>query len=233
MNIKITKITNEDLLRKANRFTTGKKSNQSLKSAYRSKHSTIRTQLFYVECYGIPQFVAYHLRTHFSLYPMPPFEYGWMRSKRTDKGGPDFNQVCRDLAFGISTEFIGKENLPAKELSGEYNRWADAVESLPEHFDRMAPTDFGFMISAEGLMNLAEKRLCFGAVSKETREVVEAICELVKECDPDLYPFLVRPCVASGVCRESCCGFINTENYKDERKNYKSLFKTKHDERIN
>lgn len=225
MEIKITKLTDVSLLHKANSFTTGKDSKQSLKSAYRYKHSTIRTQIFFVECHGIPQSVAYHLRTHFTLHPMPPVEYPWMKSKRPDKCGVDFNQVCRDLAFGIRTEFIGKENKPAKELSGEYSEWADAVERLPEHFGRTAPTDFGFLISAEGLMTMAEKRLCIGAVSKETRETVEAIREAVKEADSDLYPHMVRPCVACGICREKCCGFINTEQYRKERENYKSLFR--------
>lgn len=232
MNIKVKKLTDVELLRTANSFTTGKESKQSLKSAYRHKHTTIRTQLFYVECDGIPQFVAYHLRTHFSLYPMPPFEYPHMRSKRTDRGGLDFRSECDALVDILETQV---ENI--EDSSFPYTRDAvicnihDAVETikeLPYKYDRHAPTDFGFMISAEGLMTLAEKRLCIGAVSPETREVVEAICQLVEECDPDLYPYLVKPCVACGLCREARpCGYMATDAYIFERKTYKNLFKPK------
>jgi len=228
MKINIQKLTNADLLRRANEFTTGHESKMSLAMAYRLGHTVIRTQLFSVECYGIPQFVAYHLRTHFTLHAMPPYEYGWMKSKRTDKGRIDFNQVCRDLAFGIRTEFIGKEDKPAKELSGEYNKWADAVEALPQHFDRMAPTNFFFTISAEGLMTLAQSRLC-GMASKETREVVQTICELVEEQDPDLYQHLVPQCVyRGGICPESkCCGYIHSESGQARLRFYKALFNQK------
>lgn len=224
MNIVVKKLTDVDLLRKANSFTTGRDSKMSLATSYKVRHTNIRTQLFLVECYDIPQFVSYHLRTHFTIYPMPPFEYGWMGSKRVDRGGLDFNEVCRSLAFGIRTEFIGKEDKPVKELSEEYCKWADAVEALPSKFDRLAPTRFGFFISAEGLMKMSETRLCIGAVAKETREVVEAICKKVKNVDPDLYPYLVKPCVLYGFCKEKSCGYNKTIGYKKERENYLKLF---------
>lgn len=230
MNIKVTKITDVELLRKANSFTTGKESRQSLKSAYRCKHSTIRTQLFYVECYKIPQFVAYHLRTHFSLYPMPPFEYPHMKSKRKDKGGCDFRDECDALVDTLEMQVENIEDIRFPYMRdvavGNIRDAVETIKILPQMYDRHAPTDFGFMISAEGLMNLAEKRLCIGAVSKETREVVEAICQLVEECDPDLYPHLVKPCVACGVCREAkCCGYIHSDMYRESRNRYKSLFR--------
>lgn len=220
MNIKVTKITGIELLRMANGFTTGKESHMSLATAYRSGHTTIRTQIFFVECYDIPQYVAYHLRTHFSLHLFAPEEYGWMYSKRVDKGALDFREVCKSIACGMI------------EAEDRYD-WdaipviADEVDALPDKFDRYAPTDFGFLISAEGLMILAGKRLCAKA-SKETREVVQTICELVEECDPDLYSYLVKPCVATGICRESKpCGFMASDAYRAQRRFYKALFNPK------
>ena len=207
--IEVAKLTDERLLHIANGFTSGKESKQSLKSAYRFGHSTIRTQIFLVKLYDIPQYVGYHFRTHFSLYPMAPEEYGWMRSKRIDKGGGDFREVCAELA----------ENLydgPDDPVS--------IIQSLPDNFDRYAPTNFAFLVSAEGLMNMASKRLCIGAVSKETREVMEDICHKVKDIDPDLYPHLVKPCIATGICRERCCGFIKSELFRKLRNEYKRLF---------
>lgn len=218
MDIKVTKLTNEDLLHKVNSFTTGKESKQSLKDAYRYRHSTIRTQIFLVECYGIPQYVAYHLRTHFSLYMMAPMEYGWMKSKRIDRGGSDFRDVCNSLANRLVSAYNDADTEKHRDASM-------SVRKLPDEYDRYASTDFGFMISAEGLMTMADKRLCVGAVSKETREVVEIICNRVKDCDPNLYPHLVKPCVATGICREcKCCGFIRSDLFAKIRANYKKLF---------
>lgn len=232
MNIEVKKLTGVELLRKANSFTTGHESKMSLKSAYRAGHTTIRTQIFLVECYGVPQYVAYHLRTHFSLHMMAPEEYGWMKSKRTDKGGKDFRSICEDIAERVETvhvdELISQYN---DEIGHDVALREDIgreIRELPSQFDRYAPTDFCFLISAEGLMTLARTRLCYKAVSKETREVVTAICELIEECDPDLYPHLVPPCVAKSVCSESsCCGYIKTEAFNKARSEYELLFPPK------
>jgi hypothetical protein len=66
MNIKVTKLTDESLMRRANsstmRFEVGSK--QSLANAYAGEHSTIRTQLFWVEMIDIPTFVSVHLVRH-------------------------------------------------------------------------------------------------------------------------------------------------------------------------
>ena len=207
--VEVEKVTDKRLLHIANEFTSGKESKQSLKSAYRFGHSTIRTQIFLVRLYDLPQYVAYHFRTHFSLYPMAPEEYGWMRSKRIDKGGGDFRDVCAELA---------------KNLYDGPDDPVSIIQSLPDNFDRYAPTDFAFLVSAEGLMNMAQKRLCIGAVSKETREVMEDICNAVKNVDPDLYPHLVKPCIATGICRERRCGFIHTELFRKLRTEYKKFF---------
>lgn len=223
-NVKVAKITDELLLHIANEFTSGKESKQSLKSAYRFGHSTIRTQIFLVRLYDIPQYVSYHFRTHFSLNPMPPEEYGWMKSKRVDKGGGDFREVCKKMSEYAMTAYNAVLQGDKDTAQHETLCLSDDLDELPDKYERYAPTNFAFTISAEGLMNMAQKRLCIGAVSKETREVMEDICEAVKDVDPDLYPHLVRPCVATGICRERCCGFMRTESFKEARTQYKALF---------
>lgn len=218
MEIKIRKITGADLLHEANKCTTGKESTQTLGAAYLSRHTTIRTQIFFVQCLGIPQFVAYHLRTHFTLFPMPPFEMGWMRSKRMDRGGHDFRHICQSLGADLV------EAMHANDW-GLVPEVVDEIHVLPDKYDRNAPTDFCFMISAEGLITLADKRMCIGSVSPETRGVVEIIKEKVCECDPALYPHLVRPCVARSRCLEKkCCGFIKTKQFRRELTDYNALF---------
>lgn len=221
MYIEVKKLTGVELLRKANSFTTGHESKMSLATAYRCGHTVIRTQMFEVECYGIPQFVAYHLRTHFTIHPMPPYEYGWMRSKRVDKGAPDFKSECNAIANAIEGDYDVKETRSLCQLMSD-------LRSLPERFDRYAPTDFFFTVSAEGLMTLAHSRLCCMA-SKETREVMKAICELVEEQDPDLFRHLVPQCVyRGGICPElRCCGYIHSQSGQKALENYRQLFTDK------
>ncbi len=223
MNIKVTKLTNVDLLRKANSFTTGKESGMSLKTAYRTLHSPARTQLFTIEFEDIPLFVASQL-----VRSKVGVEW-WQRSKRTDRGGASFQNECDALTDTLETQI---ENI--EDSSFPYIREAvldnirDSVEiikELPERFDRYAPTDLMCMINAEAIINMSRKRLCTKA-SKETREIWQKVCELIEECDPDLYPHLVKPCVATGVCREhKSCGYIKTMAFSREREEYKSLFK--------
>lgn len=223
MNIKVTKLTNVDLLRKANSFTTGKESGMSLKTAYRTLHSPARTQLFTTEFEGIPLFVASQL-----VRSKVGVEW-WQRSKRTDRGGASFQNECDALTDTLETQI---ENI--EDGSFPYTREAvldnlrDSVEiikELPERFDRYAPTDLMCLINAEAIINMSRKRLCTKA-SKEMREIWQKVCELIEECDPDLYPHLVKPCVATGACRErKSCGYIKTMAFSREREEYKSLFK--------
>lgn len=57
-------------------------------------------------------------------------------------------------------------------------------------------------MNAEELLNVANKRLCMKA-SPETREVVQAACDLVAKQCPDFRPFLVPMCeYLGGYCHE-------------------------------
>lgn len=223
MNIKVTKLTNVDLLRKANSFTTGKESGMSLKTAYRTLHSPARTQLFTIEFEGIPLFVASQL-----VRSKVGVEW-WQRSKRTDRGGEDFRIECHD--FGQRLDIIaenvdeGLSEKKADELTQTLGEMENEVKAWSSRFDRYTPTDIMCLINAEAIINMSRKRLCAKA-SKETREIWQKVCELIEECDPDLYPHLVKPCVATGVCRErKPCGYIKTMAFSREREEYKSLFK--------
>lgn len=65
-----------------------------------------------------------------------------------------------------------------------------------------SPVNMIWDLNAEELMVVANKRLCFQA-SKETRELVEMICDLVKEQCPEFAPFLVPMCeYHGGKCHE-------------------------------
>lgn len=217
MEINVTKLTDENLLRKANSFTTGHDSTMSLETAYRIGHSPIRTQLFWVECRDIPLCVASHLVRH-------PIGVTWyQRSKRPDRGGEDFQEVCENLskaAKGVLDIPYGRR----KQLRNFADGLAETITKLPERFDRHAPTDLAFICNAETLMNIAHARLCRKAAA-ETRIVVLAICAEVQKVDPALFPHLVPKCIyRGGICREpKSCGYCKTELGQKTLTMYKSL----------
>lgn len=62
----------------------------------------------------------------------------YQRTKRIDRGGDDFNDVCRNIAFEIRTEHVNHMDTPAGQLADNYGEYADKVEQLPERFDRLA-----------------------------------------------------------------------------------------------
>lgn len=82
MKVKVTKLTDIDLLRKACESTMhGKESKLTLDNAYRCMHSVIRTQIFYVEMVDIPTFVSVHFVRHSQGVTH------FVKSNRDDRGG--------------------------------------------------------------------------------------------------------------------------------------------------
>ena len=212
MNVTVTKLTDVELLRKANSFTTGHESKMTLAKAYAYQHSPIRTQLFWIECREIPLFVASQLvRSHVGVQ-------FFQQSKRTDRGGEDFRNVCYNLSKDFNDAFcMGDEE--------DLDKCIETAKTLPHHFDRYAPADLAFIANAEALINMAHKRLCAKA-SPETREIFGQICELVEEQDPDLYKYLVPQCVyRGGICPEpKGCGYNKTGLFNKILTEYKKLF---------
>lgn len=228
MEINVTKLTDVNLLRRANSFTTGHDSKMDLAHAYRYGHSPIRTQLFWIEMRDIPLFCASQfVRSHVGVQ--------WYQlSKRTDRGGEDFITECNKVSKEICAQVHNIKDQIAQGMVtdtddlyvplGKLLEVARIVEEFTKRFDRYAPTDLACLINAEAIINMSHKRLCMKA-SKETREIWKMVlCELWN-IDNDLFCFCVRPCVACGSCREpKPCGYIETDNYKICRKEYIKLF---------
>lgn len=210
MEVKITKLTDLPLLQKANSFTTGRDSKMDLAKAYRLGHSPIRTQIFFLEMRDIPLFVASQLvRSHIGVQ-------FFQMSKRTDRGGEDFRDVCYTIVNEIQLNGCGSCHGNREIL--------DAIESLPERFDRYTPTDLACIINAEAIINMSHKRLC-AKVSAETRTLWKEVVRKLTACDPYLAPYCVKPCVHCGFCREAKpCGFLQTERFKTMRDDYLKLF---------
>lgn len=210
MNVTVTKLSGVELLHKANTMTTGKESKMTLMQCYKAMHSNARTQLFFIEMEDIPLFCASQfVRSKVGV------EW-WQRSKRTDRGGEDFYEVCHSISREIH-EAWGE---------GEYSRMMTMyheINELPDHFDRFSPTSLCGLLSSEAIINLSVKRLCRKS-SKETTEIWKAVLEKVREVDEDLFLFCVPKCVQCGYCPEKSCGFIKTSIYKTERENYLKLY---------
>ncbi len=64
MNVNVRKLTDEELMREACNSTFNGKSGQTLFKMYRSEHSPVRTQMFWITCKNIPLFVSTHLLRH-------------------------------------------------------------------------------------------------------------------------------------------------------------------------
>lgn len=220
MKIRVKKLTDVELLRKANSFTTGHESKMTLTTAYKTMHSPCRTQIFWITMEDIPLFVASQLvRSHVGVQ-------FYQRSKRTDRGGVDFRNECEQLAADAGVIFPTEGYSFAEEYQHRATN-ADSIRLLPRQFDRYAPTGLAMLINAEAIMNMSAKRLCAKA-SKETREIWQKTLELIEEIDPDLVKFCKKPCVLQGYCRESKpCGYMASDAYIFERKAYKNLFKPK------
>lgn len=212
MKIKVEKLTDASLLRRANAFTTGHNSKMTLAKAYCYQHSPIRTQLFWCECYSIPLFVASHLVRHNVGVQF------FQLSKRPDRGGEDFRQVCDYLANSLIMD-------SACDFSDDFLNDVSIVRELPKRFDRYAPVDLAFIASAEALMNMSHKRLCFKA-SAETRATMLAIRAEVEKVDPDLAMHMVSQCIfRGGICSEpKSCGWIKGKEAAHVLTPYLKLF---------
>lgn len=225
MNIKVRKLTDVELLREMAEMTTGQSCEMSLLTAYRNLHSLVRTQIFVIKLYDIPSSVMGHLVRHVHAQP-------YVLSKRPDRGGEDFIDVCSNIAFNINTAWIFKDaphidDKDVPRLARELDQCAKNVMELPCKFDRNKPVNVALLLNAEEIISISRARLCSKA-AKETRDIWRKTLELIEEIDPDLVRFCKRPCVMAGLCRESKpCGYMSSDTYRFERKVYKELFKPK------
>lgn len=87
-----------------------------------------------------------------------------------------------------------------------------------------ALNDMDMTCNAQAFINISRKRLC-SCASKETREAWKLAIEYLKEQDPILAEKCVPECIYRGFCPEfdRCCGYVNTKDYQDRLKIYRSI----------
>lgn len=220
--VSVRKLTDEELMREACECTFLGTSRQSLLSIYKSEHSPVRTQMFWIKLTNIPLFIATHLIRH-------------------HVGSTPFQLTCRDDRTGGNPNLIAKVDEIIEKLAmlqNMTNRTSYSVQQdlikkviercewLKENADRYTPVNLGLCLNAQSLIDMAKLRLCTGCAHPETVRVFQAIKDEIGKVDPDLASVMVRKCVyRNGLCGEpKCCGFNCTESFANELGAYHQNF---------
>lgn len=105
----------------------------------------------------------------------------------------------------------------ADRNGNKYNR-----DELPQG----APNDGDFVANAQTLINMSRRRLCRTSDPKTVATWQKVVDEMQKT-DPVMARAMVPNCVYSGFCRDvdNCCGYVNTEAYKQARADYIDVLK--------
>lgn len=217
--ISVRKLTDGDLMREACEVTFIGKSHQSLQSIYKTEHSPVRTQLFWVKLEGIPLYISTHLlRHHVGCVP-------FQLSCRTDRKGGNPGLIDKIDTIKSQLNDLMDEFRPLDEIVKNLD---EELTWLQENSDRYTPVNLALLVNAQSLIDMAKLRLCLQA-APETRQVFNDLRTEIAKVDPDLANVMVRKCVyRGGLCGESrCCGFNQTDNFKAEMRNYASLFSDK------
>lgn len=163
------------------------------------EHSHIKAVQWCIDIDNLRQWVGVHLIRHPHMLP-------YICSQRLDRSLSKEEQVNTILSF-IKDEIvkdINKDEFRDYRLQGSTN-------------------DHSFVVNAQTVINISKKRLCRCA-SKETREVWQMVIDFFKETEPELASVCVPNCVYRGFCPEkSCCGFVRSKAFIEERNRYMTL----------
>lgn len=225
--VSVRKITGLELLQEACATTFLGTSHATLISLYKSEHSPVRTQLFWISLKNIPLYISTHLIRH-------------------HVGSVPFQLTCRDDRSGGNPGLPVKIDSVIERLKGLVDAWYkgsafidnhqheidfiyEELEWLKNNADRETPVNLSLCINAQSLIDMAKLRLCTGCASPGTVVVFQAIKDEILKVDPDLASTMVRKCVyRGGICGEPrCCGFNGTQKFREELFQYLSNFSQK------
>ena len=225
--VSVRKLTDIELLQEACAMTFIGTSHASLKSLYKSEHSPVRTQLFWITLKNIPLYVSTHLiRHHVGSVP-------FQLTCRDDRNGgnprlPSKIDSIKDKITELMSNFH-KGGIYTNAQHTEFLNILTQLDWLKDNADRETPVNLGLCVNAQSLMDMAKLRLCTGCASRGTVEVFSAIKKEIEKIDSDLASMMVRKCVyRNGLCGEpKCCGFNHTQSFKAELREYVSHFSEK------
>ena len=112
MQIKIVKLTDEALMRRACEMTTRGQSRMTLPKIYACKHSPIRTQMFWIEMLDIPTFASVHMVRH--SVGVTHF----VSSNREDRGGNGDADRHTPVSHAMLINAEALQNMAYKRLCG-------------------------------------------------------------------------------------------------------------------
>lgn len=218
--IDVRKLTDVELMREACETTFLGTSKQSLISIYKSEHSPVRTQLFWIKFKRIPLFIATHLiRHHVGSVP-------FQLTCRDDKegGNPGLPQKIDD----VKRKLHHLTSMNPEEQREAISKIQTELSWLEYNADRYTPVNLSLLINAQSLIDMSKLRLCNMAHS-ETIELFKELKEAIKEQDASLAAMMVRKCVyRAGLCGEPrCCMFNRTPSFKKELGEYLANFNNK------
>ena len=100
--------------------------------------------------------------------------------------------------------------------------------NIPREEQKMTDlTVFKQSYNIDSFLNMTSARMCIGAVSKETRMLVEAIITELYSVEPEIAKYCVPPCIQLGECKEKditelmngkYCNYY--DNFAKEARNY-------------
>lgn len=224
--VSVRKLTDLELLQEACATTFLGTSHATLISLYKSEHSPVRTQLFWISLKNIPLYISTHLLRHH--VGSVPFQL----TCRSDRKGGNPGVPEKLDAIKEQISYLSSNWSKGGAFIGDYqsivNSVIEELDWLKDNSDRETPVNLSLCINAQSLIDMAKLRLCSQA-SIGTRIVFKAIKEKVREVDPDLAKMMVPKCVyRGGICGEQrCCGYNMTSNFKEELSLYLSNFNNK------
>lgn len=143
MEIRVTKLTGQDLMRRACEMTMngGQKSKASLRKLYDSEHSPIRTQVFWIEMIGIPSFVS----THFVRHKIGVEHF--VMTNRDDRGGDKEANRNTPVDHGMFINAQALINMSRKRLCKKAHAKAtEVMQAIKEEIAKVDPDLENFMV---------------------------------------------------------------------------------------
>lgn len=142
--------------------------------------------------------------------PAIPPHYGWKHHILEARHSPIrylvYSFLITDIPSNTATHLVRHHVGIQPYVSSLRNDRQDKLDG--DKAPRDTPVDMILDVNAEALMVLANKRLCMQAAPR-TRQVVQRMCRLVEETEPDVWEGLLVPMCehCGGVCHEmNPCG---------------------------
>ena len=138
----------------------------------------------------------------------------------------EYDFTWEDIRMWVSTHIVRHHEGCEKFVHTQRTDRNEALKSLNrDDLPQGLVNDMDMTCNAQAFINISRKRLCKGCASKETREAWELVIEYLKTIDPVLAIKCVPECLYRGFCPEfdRCCGYCNTEKFKKDLKEYRSI----------